>query len=100
MSLVLGASGAERMIIEKEIPAVLLVHMIGMSAECYPQKILKNVQKQKRQGGRDGMKGKRAADGICFHWCDTGKCPYGPPCKFKHPPKIKGAKAVADMQRK
>ena len=36
------------------------------------------------------MKGKRAADDICFHCRDTEKCPYGPSFKFKHPPKVKG----------
>ena len=36
------------------------------------------------------MKGKWAGGDVCFHWRDNGKCPYGPSCKFKHPPKVKG----------
>ena len=74
--------------------------------ECCPPKFLEKAQKLMKGKGKDGMKNKRAAGGVCFHWRDTGKCPFGPSCKFKHPPKSsagekggKGHRKKAKMSR-
>ena len=60
-------------------------------ADCAPAKFKAKAKSGKfnvglkRKGGHgvDGMKGK-AGDGICYAFRDTGKCRFGPNCKFKH----------------
>jgi hypothetical protein len=51
--------------------------------ECCPPKFLDKVKKGKRKGA-DGFSSQKKGDGICFAFRDTGKCKYGPSCKFKH----------------
>ena len=41
------------------------------------------MNKNKRKGV-DGMSSQSKSDGVCFSFRDTGKCKYGPKCKFKH----------------
>ena len=51
--------------------------------DCCPPKFLEKVNKNKKKGV-DGMSSQKKSDGICFSFRDTGKCKYGPKCKFKH----------------
>ena len=48
-----------------------------------PPKFLEKVQKMKKRGV-DGFTNQKGGDGICFSFRDTGKCKFGPKCKFKH----------------
>jgi hypothetical protein len=60
-------------------------------AECAPPKFKDKMSRNKGGGGfkrksgpgADGMKGKQG-DGVCYSFRDTGKCRFGPNCKFKH----------------
>ena len=35
-------------------------------------------------GGADGMRGNKKNEGICYEFQKTGKCRFGPNCKYKH----------------
>ena len=67
-----------------------LVHGAG-PAPSKPKK--KSKGKGKGNGGQTG---------VCFHWQQTGKCPYGETCRYEHgqtpsaPAQVKARKFAKD----
>ena len=51
--------------------------------DCCPPKFLEKAKKGKKKGV-DGLSNQKKSDGVCWSFRDTGKCKYGPTCKFKH----------------
>ena len=68
--------------------------------DCCPPKFLQKIQqlqKSKKRKGVDGFSSQKTGDGICYAYRDTGKCKFGPKCKFKH---VKGSETKTPILKR
>ena len=51
-------------------------------------------------GGADGMRGNKKNEGMCYEFQKTGKCRFGPNCKYKHVPNTSNIRLTKAQKKK